>query len=351
MKWNKDKVIIVLIGCITVWFTITKIQDASFIRNQYSAVSVRLKTEGITEKSLNIRPEADKAGESSGLREITAWMRIADGEVKNKDLNRTQKIPVIIAAGNMALTVPMVLVSGNYVYREDKKGCVLDTGTAYALFGTEHAVSNTVTYEKKSYIIRGIVKTDSPVFLIQGDNDRKEYFNLELAYKEEERGEALTEEFLLQNGLAADSVIIDGYFFGRLIHSLITLPIWSFFFFAAYGILNYYKRNRGKLSLKTFVLYGSLIIFLLTGCGILLYQITGNPVYIPEKLVPTKWSDFDYWPQKYQSMKNQLRQIRYLIPNPKDVYLMDEISKIYHNIAIMITLHMLLFLRIHLFKK
>ncbi len=350
MKRNKDRALFVLIIFITAWFTITKIQDASFLRSQYSAVSVRLKTGTVTEGDLKAALEKEQDRKSSSLPEVTAWMRIAEGKVKNKDLNRTQKVSAVIVTGNMALTVPMSLISGNYVYREDKKGCVIDTKTAYALFGTESAAANIVTYEKKNYIIRGIVKTDYPVFLIQGDNDRKEYSNLELTYKEEERGEALAEEFLFQNGLAADYVMIDGYFFGRLIYSLITLPVWIFFFFAVYEILRRYKHEKDKLTPKSFILYGSLVILIIIGYGILLYQFTGNPFYIPEKLIPTKWSDFDYWSKQFELIKNQIQQIRYLTPNPKDIFLVDEILKLCLNIFVIVVLHMFIFLYVRIIK-
>jgi hypothetical protein len=340
MKWNKDKVFFVLIVLITVWFTITKLQEASFIRNQYTAVSVRLKTGGVSLKDLNTALVKEKLKKSRSIPEVTAWTRINEVNLRNKNLDRTQKVSAIITAGNMALTAPMSLVSGNYVYQQDKKGCVIDTKTSYALFGTEAAVNTVVTYEKKEYRVRGVVRTDYPVFLIQGKDTIKEYSNLELDYKDKERGESLTEEFLVQNGLAADDVTIDGYFFGRFIYSFIILPVWVFFLWAAYKSFRYFLKEKDKQKPGALLLYGSLIIILLIGYGLLLYHITGNPIYIPEKLIPTKWSDFDYWTRQFLLIKDKMQQMRYLIPNPKDVYLLNEISKLYLNVAGIAVLHM-----------
>ncbi len=343
MKWNKDKVFFALLVLIAAWFTVTSVKDASFLREQYCAVSIRLKEGGITERKLKAALEREEAQQSFSIPEVTAWMRIDSAEIKNKNLNRKQKVSAFVINGNMAMAVPMVLVNGNYVYEGDKKGCVIDTKAAYALFGTENAVSNVVTYEKKNYIIRGIVITDSPVFLIQGENDWKEYSNLELVYKEKERGETLAQEFLFQNGLTADYVMIDGYFYGHVNYSLITLPVWIFFFFAVYGTLKYFIRERGNYAGKSFILYVGILSFILISLGFLIHQFTGNPLCLPEKLVPAKWSDFGYWSKQFQSIKNQIGQLRYLNPNPKDILLADEISKLYLNISVLAVLYLVIF--------
>lgn len=341
MKWIKGRAVFILAACIAVWFSIDKLQEAADFRDKSAAVGVRLKGKGITKSKLSMALK-EKSGNEVYPQEVTAWLRIGEARIENKFLKRSKKVPVVLTAGNMYRTVPMVLVSGNFVYPADKKGCVIDTKTAYDLFGTELAVNNIVTYEKKDYIIRGIVKTGLPVFLIQGQSNRIEYNNLELTYKEEERGETLTEEFLFINGVT-DYVIIDGYFFGQLAESILKLPVWMLYIFASYRILKIYFRKKRKLSLKAFVLYASLIVMLLFGYGMVLYHFTGNPVYIPEKLIPTKWSDFDYWTGQYQNIKSQIQQIRYLNPNPKDIYLTEEVGRLPLTFFLMTILYLFLF--------
>ena len=134
-------------------------------------------------------------------------------------------------------------------------------------------------------------------------------------------------------------VLIDGYFFGRLIHSLLTLPVWIFLLLAGYRIIMYYRGLKVSINKKTYLLCGGILVLTLTGYGLLLYQFTGNPLYIPEKLVPTKWSDFDYWLKQYQILRDQIRQIRYLAPNPRDILLMDELTKLSLNSTVMVILY------------
>lgn len=339
MKWIKGNIIFILITLITLVFTINKIREASDLENMYSSVGVRFKAEGVTEKKLN--EAVNEAEEKKELKftELTAWKRIDEADIINKDLKRTRKVSVVLADGNMARTIPMALVNGNYVYPGDKKGCVIDEETAFGLFGTEAPVSGIVTYEKKDYVIRGVVKAEAPVFLIQGESDRIAYSNLEFTYKDKEGGEALTQEFLIRNGLA-DYIMIDGYFFGQLIHSLLTLPVWIFLFSAVFCTFKNYRKMKNRLSFKSFLLYGSIILFIAAGYIFLLYRFTGNPVYMPEKLIPTKWSDFDYWPEQYEALKDLLRQIRYLAPNPRDLLLTEELSKLGLNFSVMVILYL-----------
>ncbi len=338
MRWIKGKVVFILLAAITAGFTINTIKDASELKNLYSPVSVRFTGEGVTQKKLNEALMSESEQKEHAYTEVTAWKRIAAAEINNTDLRRSRTVSVILTGGNMAQTIPMALIQGNYVYPGDKKGCVIDKDTAYSLFGTEHVVSNVVMYNKKNYVVRGIVKTEAPVFLIQGENERIAYNNLEFIYTNKERGEALTREFLVLNGLK-DYVLIDGYFFGHLIHSLLTLPVWIFLLSAGYRIFMYYRGLKGSFTRKTYLLYGSLLILALTGYGLLLYQFTGNSLYIPEKLVPTKWSDFDHWLEQYQILRDQIRQIRYLTPNPRDILLTDELTKLSLNIAVMVILY------------
>ncbi|WMJ89937.1 ABC transporter permease [Anaerocolumna sp. MB42-C2] len=346
MKWNKYSVLLIILCVITVWFTASKMKEASFIRKEYSAVSIRFSTGGVSDRTINKALKNEKLKGNSDIPEVTAWLFIKEAEIKNKDLYRTQKVSVVMTSGNMAFTVPMTLASGNYVYRQDKKGCLIDTKTSYLLFGTEFAVGNTVTYNKKDYIVRGVVRAEYPVLLIQGSGNIKEYPNLELGYKDKQMGETFAEEFLLANQMADNATIIDGYFYGRIIYSLINLPLWIFFFCICCKIYNVIYQISKKQKAGLFFLYIGILLIILIGFGFILYRITGNPFFIPDKLIPSKWSDFDYWTEQSQLMKSRLLEIRYLVPNPKDVYLMDKISKVLLNVIILFHLYIFIYILI-----
>lgn len=352
MKWNKSILFSALLFLAAVGFSMIKLKDVEYIKSQYSSVSIRFKTEGVTEKNLKIALENEKNRGSKILPEITAWTQLDDAEIVNKDLERRKEVLVELVEGDMSVIAPMTLKNGNYVYPKDHYGCVIDTNTAFALYHTENAVGNTLSYQNKDYYVRGVVKTSSPLLIIPGEGDETVYTNLEFLYSNnKEQGETLAEAFLNQNGFMQEHVIIDGCFYGGILHSLLELPIWLFFLLLSLLAMKYIWRKRHELRPHIFILYSIIGILIIMGYGMLLYQLTGNPIYIPEKLIPTKFSDFDFWSNQWQEIQGQLQLMQYLLPNPKDILLKNELMKLVYNFMIMVVLHMAFLLQIGLFRR
>lgn len=340
LKRNKNRIQIALFLLITAAFSILQIQDAALLRSQYKATSVRLTKEGITQQEIENALADEESRGSSSIPEVSAWSWCDKAEIKNNELKRSVRITPVTVYGDMGLALPMTLICGNLVYKEDRMGCVLDAETAYELFGVEKADGNIVTYQNSSYYVRGVVKTKYPMFLIQGADSTK-YSNLELLYQDKERGEEFAQDFMYQNGLGTDFVIIDGYFYSRMISKLLGMPLWFFFLAGTILIMREYLHNAAKLKPLTFAFYGLIGALIILGYGILLHQATGNPFYFPEKLIPSKWSDFDYWVRQYNLIKEQILQMKYLPPNPRDIYLVEELTKVPYNFSIMAILYLL----------
>ncbi len=352
MKWNKNHLIFALLLIAVVGFSIMKVQDAAFIKSQYTTVSIRFKTEGVVEE--DIRKALDKEKDKGGkfIPSITAWTQLEEAEVRNKNLNRSRKVPIQIVAGDMSLTAPMTLCYGNYLYQSDSKGCILDRDTAYHLYGTEDAVGNILSYDKQEYHIRGVVKSSRPLLIIGGEASMV-YSNLELQYpkKQQEMGEVLAESFLSGNGFTQDYVMNDGYFYGSLIYSLLNLPLWLFYSILNIIILRYLWKMRSGIRPYKLSLYTIIAIICMIGYGAILYQFTGNLFFIPSKSMPTKFSDFDFWRELSLKTREHLQQLRYMVPNAKDVFLEEELSKLPLNLAVMVLLYLLLFIHARTWHK
>lgn len=343
MKWNKRIIISVILLIMTVGFSILKLQETVFIRTHYNSESVRLRSEGVTRKDLDNALKNEKANSSSDIPDVTAWVRLNEEEIYNYDLNRKVQVPIVQVAGDMNETEPMSLKYGNYVYEKDSKGCIIDEDTAYSLFGTYDATGNILTYKGSDYFIRGVVKATYPMFMIPGNNAAK-YNNLELIYSNKEFGEKSAEEFLLQNSIAANYVIVDGYFYGRLIYSLLNLPIWMFYILFFILLLKYFWKKRHSENKRSFAIYCGIGTLGMIGYGGILYETIGNPLYFPLKLIPTKFSDFDYWSNEYHVMMDQFKKMQYLLPNPKDLYLENELVKLSLNVTVMLLLYLAFFI-------
>jgi hypothetical protein len=344
MRWNKGRVLFIILLFAAIWFTALKVQEAAYIKSRYTSVSIRYKEDGVKLQSLRAALEKETA-RGGRIPEITAWRWINETEVRNALLNRSRQAAEIIAVGNMEVTAPMTLAQGNYVTGEDFHGCILDSETAYALFGTEKAVGNTISVDQTDYIIRGIVKTVFPVVLIQGNRESLAYPNLEFVYdgRNKEMGEQSAADFIFQNGLPTDYVIIDGYCYGKMLGSALCLPVWLFYLLTGLSVIIYYVRHKKRFTTLSFVLYGLAGLVMVIGYGIFLYNITGTPVYLPEKILPAKWSDFGNWEDFFGTVQNQVRQLGYLAPNSKDVFLKDEISKLLLNTAVLGAFYVLIY--------
>jgi hypothetical protein len=346
LKHSKNKIIITLLLLTTTVFAFLQFQDTVMLKSLYRTVSIRMNREGVTEQEIDHVLKMNNSRGSSDIPEVTAWIRCEEAEVINDVLKRSVRLTPLIVSGDMGLVTPMSILRGNLVYKDDKKGCVIDSDTAFKLFGSDKAEGNIVVYRNKDYYVRGVVKSKSSLFLIQGDDIGSEYKNLELLYQNKERGEEWAQDFMCQNGLGTDYVIIDGYFYRRIISEIPCIPLWLFSLAAVAQVVRFYIRKKEEFKLPVFLLLGLFGIAAIVGYGVILTRFTASPFYFPEKLIPTKWSDFDYWSKQYENIKEQIVQMRLLSPNPKDILLEDELMKLPYRFIINAILYAALYLKL-----
>lgn len=319
MKKNRHIYFFCLLLLATIWISANYLKAGSFYKEYLTSVSIRLKGGGVKEEELKKALEQEETM-GTQVPGVTAWNLIKEEKVKNTYLNREEKVTAFLVSGDMKLASDASLICGNYVYKEDYDGCILDSDTAYSLFGTVQGVNNRVFYGNNSYNIRGIVKSRIPLIMIQGKDPSLEYSNLEFQYESTSLAERKTTDFLARYNLTDDYTCIDGYFYGGFLHSVLGLPVWASYIIVSISLLRKIFLWKGSVDKDKFLYYlcfGVIIV----GYGVLLYQTGGNPMYIPEKIIPTRWSDFDYWTRLFRSTEQQIEQIRFLPPSPRDLLL------------------------------
>lgn len=284
--------------------------------DHYDAVSVRLEGTGVLQSDLeNAIKQAQNTDTSNqkGLVQATGWNRGPRIIIKNQNLNTTSQTRIIQVYGSMAEVCPMEILYGNFCYQEDTKGCVIDEKTAYDLFRDKKVVGNTITYNSKQYIIRGVVKSKEQVVMISDYGKKTTYSNLELVFSDMEKGEQLAKNFIESYQLSSDYMtIVEGNFYTRLLHNIILLPavvIWLYFLFLS---------GKQVWKRRTIPLQCGLFIGLFILIGIVFLNNKTIQFYIPDRLIPTKWSDFDFWSNLFLEWKNRFIDFSYLIPLPKD---------------------------------
>lgn len=341
MRQIKKVVLFLLLSSSGIWISVQSALYAKSLKTHYNTESIRLLSGNMNKKSLDAAIERYTSSADESLPEITAWIPLGIVKVENMNLRRLANVKGIMVNNHMKMIAPMELVCGNYVYSLDKNGCVIDTKTAYLLYGTIKAAGNKIHYKDKTYYIRGVVKSKVPLFLIQGAEASTEYTNLELRFSNMENGEELAKNFIINNQLANDFLVIDGYFYGKVVASIMLLPIWI-----AYTVLIIYLI---KNYLITYVLTKSImkltvVVIIMISAGLLLYTLIGNPIYIPNKLIPTKWSDFTYWTERWKELNHQFMQMQYVQSNPKDLMLIRHIDRLSLWITLVLTNYILIFL-------
>lgn len=340
MKRNKCFVIlsvILLISILFTWYTLTR---ASFYREVYTGMGIRMKSSaGVKEDDLLKALEQEEKDNPGQVPSVTAWLT-KGAKIENTFLNRKVKVMAVVTAGDMRHTVPSSLIEGNYVYREDYKGCIIDSATAYSLFGSLRVIGNQLSYNNKSYYIRGVVKASVPLVMIQGFRQSQAYPNLEFHYKSNAMAEASASAFLQKYGLTGSYTGIDESFYGRALSSFLVLPIWLLYAFISFFSFRLFIRNRRELKPVSFLGLAGIFLLTVLGFGSLLFQYGGSPFYLPEKIIPTKWSDFDYWINLGKTIKQQISDMDYLTPNPRDILLKKGLSNLWLHCSLLILLYL-----------
>ncbi len=284
-----------------------------YISEHYASVSIRLKSEPVTTRVLLQANKNVRLEDNVNHMTITAWNSLENVKLECEELSTLAKANLIEVSGDVTKVYPIELVYGNVLSVDDNEGCLIDEATAYELFHTVDAVGNLLTYGNQRYCIRGILKSTESVMIIQTLEESKTYSNLELTFINQDNAKQLAEEFLRQYGLADRYVLMDGYLLTRGLSLIVRFPAWLLGFFLVYDLLSIlYRRRRYPFHAIALVLI--LIIFWL-----ILSRIMEFEMFIPEELIPTKWSDFAFWRNKFINLRNWRNDVSYIMPHYKDV--------------------------------
>ena len=206
-------------------------------------------------------------------------------------------------------------------HMSDDKSCIIDKKTAYELFGTVYASDNNILMDDKVYTVRGVADINLQFIMYMSQDKKTEFKNLEFKNYDVERGSELVGDFLVQNNLSDDYVCVENGFYGKLAEKFSYLPGQIL---ALFMIFQSSKLFFGNFKFKyDTVIYAIIYILFIY----LLLKITKFQLYLPSRIIPTKWSDFEFWINKYKDLKSSVEEITYLMPTVKNVIVMKYIRK------------------------
>ncbi|MFQ8761127.1 MAG: hypothetical protein ACLSAF_18485 [Intestinimonas sp.] len=183
----------------------------------------------------------------------------------------------------------------------DETGCAVDEATADALWGSARVVGQAVLWKGKTYYVRGVMKGSGGLLLVQGGEDAEPWPNLLLRFRDGDAG-TQAEHFLSQNQIPGGQML-DLSLLHQGLTALAALPGAAL----TLGILlRLFQRGRALTARAAAA--GLLSAAGAAGGGAVLW-CAGAPWSVPERFIPTRWSDFEFWVRLFSGGMEKLRAI------------------------------------------
>lgn len=337
------KLILLIFGSI---FWIASILNQTYISDYHGAVSIRYQEPVLTAQEIDRIIKDMISKEDYNIPEVTLWQRDEGMILTNEVRNTSVSVGLITVSGDMAKVYANSVLYGAYLSKGDYFGCVIDRDTAYQLFHSENAVGLTISLNNRDYTVCGILQEmGSNTMIVQEEKQEvtkqegKKYGCMELAYSDNENAKYLAENFIRSNSLGTPIAYIDGYMYQKLSFLLIHIPLW----FSAILLILYIVRRVNKLrASRILFVSGWLGIILLSA---ILIRITNVRFYYSSSMLPTLWSDFEFWGNQWKQFKSSLDSVEGSILYYNDIVLIKRMVLVLSGAIIAVIAQAVSFLR------
>ena len=217
---------------------------------------------------------------------ITAWNRKTEKNIQNAKRTQTEQTEFYSIYGAMNIVFPCRMLYGNYPYETDTKGCLISSGLAQKLYGAVNIIGQTIVCKNRKWSVRGVIKEEKSFLAVTTGKREATMTYLEVV------GEKKTPTHFIQQITAQIGITDISYQFdGSLVYAAARLLFGLPFFF----LLWQFRANTNR---KKIIWWALFFVWLM--CFI----------RIPDSLIPSKWSDFDFWSRRAQEMRQGWEQWR-----------------------------------------
>lgn len=276
-------------------------------------VQIRYQGDGVPSDVVKkMKDDGRKKAEEVKETKTAAWNVEYRVEVENPSLSSKQEVTCILVEGDKSLVVKDRLAAGGYGYADDEEGCVISSKTAWKLFGSTAVVGQWITVKGERFIIRGVTADSNAMVILSAGRLKPDFYqNVSFSYDGGGSHMGETEVFMMRYGFPQGEVIVDGSFFGAVVRLSRILPLLAFVLVFCYCIKQTVKADERKYRL---------FLKLARGAAVAVFVfVVVSTVRIPEDLIPTKWSDFDFYAQKCEEIKENLLRLDMLPISEWDV--------------------------------
>jgi len=299
MKYKHDVVFLLLIflGCICWCFSLS---NGEYLADNYGAVSFRFENEPLHTEKLNEIVEWQKKDDENNV-ELTAW---------------TQKDSQEIKSNNVIIESDLIYIWGKakdeFKLQADSS-CAISYDKAYELWKSSDVLGKTVVINDVSYKISAVLNDATGVVIVKADkyNDDTTFHVLEIKTSHKTSNWS-TNEFKAENSLNPD-VIVNYDNFSEASYKVALFPGWIVFFIMSVKIVSkLYLERKNKFMFACLIM--ALILWI--ALGLELNQFSFD---FPQSLIPTRWSDFEFWGKTFDNIRMQIRTL-----NLMKIYYADE---------------------------
>ncbi|WP_390436987.1 ABC transporter permease [Lactonifactor longoviformis] len=212
------------------------------------------------------------------------WGEKEEVQIVSRDLTRTARVSAIEACGDSRL----LLRESVSLNDEDTEGCLISADTAWKLFGSTRAVGEKIQYGERTLTIRGIMRHMKGTLFVQAEKGGEAILNTVTLKAGGKHGslEDPARSFMMRYGIQGVKVPVK-YYNSWSVFLVFTLPL-----FMLLRMLAKYWKTIDREGKRTAAVWS---IALMTGMGILFLYAFGFSVTLPKDMIPTRWSDFQFW--------------------------------------------------------
>lgn len=204
--------------------------------------------------------------------------------------------------GDVRLVLRAPILLGSYPAIAQKDVCAVSDSLAWQLWGSEDILGLTAEIDGKSYTVCGIFDEQSPVAIVGTDTAEWQAVELSTTLKDSRKTEALS--FAALSGLGTADSYIDNSVVAWFSCFAAILPL---LILVIVRLVHYIRKGLRRLGRW----HGTAVFVILLAIVLLLPMILET---LPAGIVPTRWSDFDFWGRLFQSTAEAVKD--YLMRHP-----------------------------------
>lgn len=226
---------------------------------------------------------------------FTIWGEEKEVSIHNPDLNREKKAGVLTVCGDSRL----VWDSGSWLDMEDAKYCLLTEDLGLSLFGGTELVGQKVQIGECIYEVKGILSEIENTAMIQTGPNLESVMNkvsVEIP-KGREQSDVLR-QLSIRLGVSENAVNFGLYrTWAKAVAMILPCILGASIFFQMIRKACAFRHRPVKLF--------KLLLLLIAFC-ILFFWITEFLPDIPKEMIPSRWSDFEFWTELWEQKKAEI---------------------------------------------